>query len=176
MAVNLSALRSGRALLPRNIIFLLLIPISIRGWVNPSRKDYVNWKKKSSSTSSGLEPATFQLVALTSTLPMYQYVIFFKHFSVYSACVVVRKRWGHLTLYAFFIFEDCILLRLLLQSLIIIIIIIIIQTNNIHGLSPRAKYTDRATAACRRSDCQLLRIEGTTWSAWLIPTAVFSIF
>jgi hypothetical protein len=28
------------------------------------------------------------------------------------------------------------------------------------GLSPRANYTDRATAACRRSDCQLLRIEG----------------
>jgi hypothetical protein len=26
-----------------------------------------------------------------------------------------------------------------------------------HGLSPRANYTDRATAACRRSDCQLLR-------------------
>jgi hypothetical protein len=35
----------------------------------------------------------------------------------------------------------------------------------IHGLSPRANYTDRATAACRRSDCQLLRIEGATWSA-----------
>jgi hypothetical protein len=30
----------------------------------------------------------------------------------------------------------------------------------LHGLSPRANYTDRATAACRRSDCQLLRIEG----------------
>jgi hypothetical protein len=26
---------------------------------------------------------------------------------------------------------------------------------NLHGLSPRANYTDRATAACRRSDCQL---------------------
>jgi hypothetical protein len=34
-----------------------------------------------------------------------------------------------------------------------------------HGLSPRANYTDRATAACRRSDCQLLRVEGATWSA-----------
>jgi hypothetical protein len=34
-----------------------------------------------------------------------------------------------------------------------------------HGLSPRANYTDRATAACRRSDCQLVRIEGATWSA-----------
>jgi hypothetical protein len=44
---------------------------------------------------------------------------------------------------------------------------------NLYGLSPRANYTDRATAACRRSDCQLLRIEGATWSAWRIPTAVF---
>jgi hypothetical protein len=43
------------------------------------------------------------------------------------------------------------------------------------GLSPRANYTDRATAACRRSECQLLRIEGATWSALRIPTAV-SIF
>jgi hypothetical protein len=40
-----------------------------------------------------------------------------------------------------------------------------IQTNKLHGLSPRANYTDRATAVCRRSDCQLLRIEGATWSA-----------
>jgi hypothetical protein len=35
----------------------------------------------------------------------------------------------------------------------------------LHGLSPRANYTDRAIAACRRSDCQLVRIEGATWSA-----------
>jgi hypothetical protein len=35
----------------------------------------------------------------------------------------------------------------------------------LHGLSPRANYTDQATAACRRSDCQLVRIEGATWSA-----------
>jgi hypothetical protein len=35
----------------------------------------------------------------------------------------------------------------------------------LHGLSPQANYTDRATTACRRSDCQLLRIEGATWSA-----------
>jgi hypothetical protein len=34
----------------------------------------------------------------------------------------------------------------------------------LHGLSPRANYTDRATAACGRSDCQLLRIKGATWS------------
>jgi hypothetical protein len=35
----------------------------------------------------------------------------------------------------------------------------------LHGLNSQANYTDRATAACRRSDCQLLRIEGATWSA-----------
>jgi hypothetical protein len=38
--------------------------------------------------------------------------------------------------------------------------------NKPHGLSPRANYTDRATAASRRSGCQLLRIKGATWSAW----------
>jgi hypothetical protein len=32
------------------------------------------------------------------------------------------------------------------------------KTNKRRGVSPRADYTDRATAACRRSDCQLLRI------------------
>jgi hypothetical protein len=42
----------------------------------------------------------------------------------------------------------------------------------LHGLSPQANYTDRATAACRRSDCQLVRIEGATWC----PPAVFSRF
>jgi hypothetical protein len=42
------------------------------------------------------------------------------------------------------------------------------------GLSPWANYTERATATCRRNQCQPLRIKGTTWSAWRIPTAVFS--
>jgi hypothetical protein len=36
------------------------------------------------------------------------------------------------------------------------------QTNKLRGLSPRANYTDRETAACRRSYCQLLRMEGAT--------------
>jgi hypothetical protein len=40
-----------------------------------------------------------------------------------------------------------------------------LKKTKLHGLSPRANYTDRATAACRRSDCQLLRIEGATWLA-----------
>jgi hypothetical protein len=51
-----------------------------------------------------------------------------------------------------------------------------ILKKKLHGLSPRANYTDRATAACRRSDCQLVQIEGATWAAWRIPPAVFSVF
>jgi hypothetical protein len=39
------------------------------------------------------------------------------------------------------------------------------KKTKLHGLSLQANYTDLATAACRRSDCQLLRIEGATWSA-----------
>jgi hypothetical protein len=46
----------------------------------------------------------------------------------------------------------------------------------LHGLSPGANYTDRVTAACRRSHCQLLRIEGSMWLVSQIPTAVFSVF
>jgi hypothetical protein len=40
-----------------------------------------------------------------------------------------------------------------------------ISKTKLHSLSPRANYTDRATAACRRSDCQRLLIDGATWSA-----------
>jgi hypothetical protein len=40
------------------------------------------------------------------------------------------------------------------------------------GFSPQADYTDGAAAACRRSLCHLLRIEGVAWSAQRIPTAV----
>jgi hypothetical protein len=47
------------------------------------------------------------------------------------------------------------------------------EKKKLHGLSPRANYTYRATAAYRWSDCQLVRIEGATWSAWRIPPAVF---
>jgi hypothetical protein len=39
------------------------------------------------------------------------------------------------------------------------------KKTKLHGLSPRANNTDRATAACRQNDCQLLWIEGATWSA-----------
>jgi hypothetical protein len=47
--------------------------------------------------------------------------------------------------------------------------------NKLRGLSLRTNYNDRVTAACRRNKCQLLRIEGATWSACRIPTAVFSV-
>jgi hypothetical protein len=42
---------------------------------------------------------------------------------------------------------------------------ILLSKTKLHGLSPRANYTDRASAVCGRSDCQRLRIEGATWSA-----------
>jgi hypothetical protein len=42
-------------------------------------------------------------------------------------------------------------------------------------LSPRASYTDWETTTCRRSYCQLLRMESATWSVWWIPTAVLSV-
>jgi hypothetical protein len=43
------------------------------------------------------------------------------------------------------------------------------------GLSPRANYTDQATDSCRRSYCQLFRIEGIALSAWQFPMAVISV-
>jgi hypothetical protein len=48
----------------------------------------------------------------------------------------------------------------------------VLLSNNSVACSPQANYTDRATAACRRSKCQLLRIEGVAWSAQRIPSAV----
>jgi hypothetical protein len=43
--------------------------------------------------------------------------------------------------------------------------ITVLCKKRLHGLSLRANCTDQATADCRRSDCQLLLIEGATWSA-----------
>jgi hypothetical protein len=48
----------------------------------------------------------------------------------------------------------------------------VLKKKKILGLSPQANYTDLATAACRRSWCQPLRVEGVAWSAQRIPTAV----
>jgi hypothetical protein len=47
-----------------------------------------------------------------------------------------------------------------------------ILKTKLRGFSLQANYTDRATAACRRSQCQLLWIEDVTWSAQWIPIAV----
>jgi hypothetical protein len=44
------------------------------------------------------------------------------------------------------------------------------------GMSPRANCTDRATAACRRSYCQLLQIDGAACSVRQVPTTKFSVF
>jgi hypothetical protein len=43
-----------------------------------------------------------------------------------------------------------------------VVFLLLGQGKQLHGLSPRANYTDRATTDCWRSDCQLLRIEGGT--------------
>jgi hypothetical protein len=37
---------------------------------------------------------------------------------------------------------------------------LLIKKKKLHGLSPRANYTNRATAACRQSDCQLFADRG----------------
>jgi hypothetical protein len=46
------------------------------------------------------------------------------------------------------------------------------NNNKLCGRSRQANYTDRVTVACRRSQCQPLRVEGVTQSAQRIPTAV----
>jgi hypothetical protein len=42
----------------------------------------------------------------------------------------------------------------------------------LRDFSLQANYTDRATAACRRSLVPTLRIEGVAWSAQRIPMAI----
>jgi hypothetical protein len=51
----------------------------------------------------------------------------------------------------------------------------VIKKTKLLGLSPQANYTDRRSAAFRRSWCQLLGIEGVIFSAQRFPTAVFSV-
>jgi hypothetical protein len=50
------------------------------------------------------------------------------------------------------------------------------KIKKLRGLSLRANYTYRATALVGEVIAIFLRIEGATWSAWRILTAVFSIF
>jgi hypothetical protein len=42
----------------------------------------------------------------------------------------------------------------------------------LRGFGPRANYADRATAACWRKQCKLLRIDSVAWSAQRIATVV----
>jgi hypothetical protein len=60
---------------------------------------------------------------------------------------------------------------LMTQSNRKIIKFIYIYINSV-AFSPQTNYTNQATAACRRSLCQLLQIEDVAWSAQRIPTAV----
>jgi hypothetical protein len=62
MAVRLSALGSIRALPPGKCLIL----ISLGGWVNPRaimRLEGLSGLKKNPTTSTGIEPAAFRLVA-----------------------------------------------------------------------------------------------------------------
>jgi hypothetical protein len=67
LAVRLSALRTGRALFYRNIVCMLLVVISVRGWVNPRAivrpEGLGKLEKKKSFASSDHEPASSRLVA-----------------------------------------------------------------------------------------------------------------
>jgi hypothetical protein len=53
---------------------------------------------------------------------------------------------------------------------------ILYTKKKLHGLSPRANYTDRATTACREVIANFCGKKVATWSVWRIPTAVFSAF
>jgi hypothetical protein len=63
MAVRLLVLHTGRALFPRNIIFLLLALIYVTGRVNPRAVGRIRQiEKKMNSPHRTFEPATFRLV------------------------------------------------------------------------------------------------------------------
>jgi hypothetical protein len=47
-----------------------------------------------------------------------------------------------------------------------------LKLTKLHGRRPQANYTDQATAACRRSLCQPLRVDGVAWSEQRIPPAL----
>jgi hypothetical protein len=61
MAVKLSALRTARALLPRNVIFLLLVLIYVK---RPSKPQDLARPENRKAALSGLEPATFRRVRI----------------------------------------------------------------------------------------------------------------
>jgi hypothetical protein len=77
-------------------------------------------------------------------------------FGILRCCILLY----YFVFLSYFIFSSCSLCHYLPAVIfhccsIIIIIIIIIIKKKLHGLSPRANYTDRATAASRRSVANL---------------------
>jgi hypothetical protein len=75
MAVRLSALRTRRTLHPRNIIiFMFLVLISDRGWVNPRvQPEGLGKFKNSPHRVSNPRPSGLKHNALTTTLPRAPY-------------------------------------------------------------------------------------------------------
>jgi hypothetical protein len=74
MKGRLSALRTHHTLLPRNIIiFMFVVLISVRGWVNPQglvrMEGLGTLKKKSSHWESNPQPSGLEHSALTTTPP-----------------------------------------------------------------------------------------------------------
>jgi hypothetical protein len=53
-----------------------------------------------------------------------------------------------------------------------LLFILFTKETKFRGFIPQANYTDRVTAARRKSYCQLLRIEVLAWSAQRIPRVV----
>jgi hypothetical protein len=173
----------GKHILPKQPVILLwnlLWPYSVRLASKALFKTSVRVRVRvtlqltvSQSVCLGVEP--------NSGLLTRDIFFFFESYSLvlFGAPSLTRGRVCHLSVMN----ENALLIR---RSDILTIVMIFLSkvqrrnssstTNKLRGLSPRANYTYRATAACRRSDCQLLRIEGAKWSAWRIPPAVFSVF
>jgi hypothetical protein len=64
------------------------------------------------------------------------------------------------------------LLKQAARSISIAQLMYLIKETKLRGFSPQVNYSDRRTAACRRSCCQVLQTEGVARSAQRIPTAV----